>query len=81
MNSKNLKYLFIQNNQIEDVQVFTEFSSNFNSLEILRLDNNKINENSDSFKKLLLFNKKNNQIIVTNNKIDEIKKLYNIEYN
>ena len=81
MNSKNLKYLFIQNNQIEDIQVFTEFSSNFNSLEILRLDNNKINENSDSFKKLLLFNKKNNQIIVTNNKIDEIKKLYNIEYN
>ena len=81
INSKKLKYLFIQNNQIEDVQVFIEFNSKFKSLEIIRLDNNKINENSDSFKKLLSCNKNNNQIIITNSKMDEIKNLYNIDYN
>ena len=81
INSTKLKYLFIQNNQIEDVQVFTEFNSKFNSLEILRLDNNKIDENSDSFKKLLSCNKNNNQIIITNSKMDEIKNLYKIDYN
>jgi len=81
INSKKLKYLFIQNNQIEDIQVFIDFSNNFNSIDILRLDNNNINENSDTFKKLLKVWNKNNQILVTNKKIDEIQKHYKIEYN
>ena len=79
INSKKLKYLFIQNNQIEDIQVFLD--DNFPIFEILRLENNKIEENSYSFKKLLeLYNKRNN-ILVTNEKIHEIRNKYNIEYN
>ena len=78
INSRILKYLFIQNNQIEDIQVFLD--PDFPKLEILRLENNNINENSDSIKLLELYNKTNN-ILVTNKKIDEIEKKYNIKYN
>ena len=81
INSRKLKYFFIQNNQIEDIQAFIDFCSNYNSLEILSLENNNINESSDLFKKLLKICNKKNQIIVSNEKIDEIKNLYNIEYN
>jgi len=81
INSRKLKYLFIHNNQIEDIQVFIDFSYNFNSIEILRLDNNNIDENSDLFNILLKVWNKNNQILVTNKKIDEIQKHYKIEYN
>ena len=81
INSKHLKYLFIQNNQIEDIQIFLNPNFNFPLLEILRLENNKIEENSDSFKKLLKLYNQKNIILVTNKKIDELKNKYNIEYN
>ena len=76
INSRKLKYLFIQNNQIEDIQVFIDFYSNFKSLDILILDDNNLKE--DSFKILL---KVYNQIIFTNKIIDEMKNHYNIDNN
>jgi len=79
INTKKLKYLFIQNNQIKDIQVFQDYE--FPKLKILRLENNKIEENEDSYKNIVKNYSKNNQIILTQKKIDEIKKLYNIEYN
>ena len=79
MNSKKLKYLFIQNNQIEDIQFIKNWD--FPKLIILRLENNdNINENSDSFKKIVNDYKKNKHIIVTKKKIEEIENLYNIKY-
>ena len=44
LKSKNLQYIFLQNNQIEDIETFLE--SEFPSLKILRVeDNNIIKEN------------------------------------
>ena len=78
LNPKKLKYLFIQNNQIEDVEVLK--NCDFPKLKILRLENNNIQENSISFKEIVHIYNKYNKIIVTQRKIEEIKKLYNIEY-
>lgn len=80
LNSKKLKYLFIQNNQIdsiEDVKFLCD--CDYPNLKILRLENNKISENSVSFKEFFDEYKKK-EFLVTNSKIDEIKKKYNIEY-
>jgi len=52
ISSRKLEFLFIQNYQIEDFQVFLDYDSNFNFLSILRLEENKIREDSDTFKKL-----------------------------
>jgi hypothetical protein len=79
INTKNLKYLFLQENQIKDVQVFKDYE--FPKLKILRLENNNIQENSNSFKGIIKIYGKNNQIIVTKAKIDEIMALYKINYN
>ena len=78
LNSEKLKYLFFQNNQIKNIKVLNNFD--FPILKILRLENNYIQEN-DSFKEIVLNYRKNNKSIITKTKIDEIKKLYNIEYN
>ena len=80
LNSKKLKYLFIQNNQIENLEDI-KFLCNrdFPNLKILRLENNNIPENS--LKGIIDECLKKKRIIVTNSKIDEIKKRYNIEYN
>jgi len=44
LKSKNLQYIFLQNNQIEDIETF--LVSEFSSLKILRVeDNNIIKEN------------------------------------
>ena len=53
----------------------------FEKLRILRLENNNIKENSASFKEIVDKYNKDNTIIVTKTKIDEIKKKYKIEYN
>jgi hypothetical protein len=79
INTKKLKYLFIQNNQIKNIQVFKDCS--FPKLKILRLEKNNIEENSTLFKEIIKIYGKNNQIIVTQTKIDKIMKLYNIIYN
>ena len=78
INSKKLKYLFIQNNQIEDFQVFFDYDSNFKSLHILRLEENKIDEDSDTFKNL---EQKYKDIVISRSYVDKIKQKYNIEYN
>ena len=77
INSRKLKYLFIQNNQIEDFQVFFNYDSNFNSLYILRLEENKIKEDSDTFKEL---EQKYNNKVISNSYVDKIKRKYNIIY-
>ena len=81
LNSRKLKYLFLQNNQIENLEDI-KFLCNcdYPNLKILRLENNKIQENSDPFKKFFDEYKKKQFIIVTNAIIDEIKRKYNIEY-
>ena len=77
INSKKLKYLFIQNNQIEDFQVFFDYDSNFKSLHILRLEENKIDEDSDTFKNL---EQKYKDIVISSSYINKIKKKYKIIY-
>ena len=78
INSRKLKYLFIQNNQIEDFQVFSKYyDSNFNSLSILRLEDNKIKEDSDTFKKLEV---KYKYIVISSSKIKYLKLKYKIKY-
>ena len=86
---KEFKYLFIQNNQIEDIQVFIDCYSSFKYLEILRLDENNIDENSDSYKAFTeKYDGKDNQdakdikdnIIITSSYINEIRKKYKINY-
>ena len=91
LNSLKLKYLFIQKNQIEDIQVFIDYyESNFKYLEILRLDENKIDDKSNSYEEFVkLYNGENNQvykkvkdnIIITSSYIVEINQKYNINYN
>lgn len=77
INSRKLKYLFIQNNQIENIQFVKDWD--FPKLRILRLENNNnIQEITDP--EILNIANKKKLIIVTNNKINEIKRLYNIEY-
>ena len=78
INSRKLKYLFIQNNQIKNINFLNNY--NFPKLKILRLENNYIKEN-DLFREIVHNYRKENKIIVTKTKIDEIKNLYNIEYN
>ena len=81
INSKKLKYLFIQNNQIdnlEDIKFLCE--CDYPNLKILRLENNIIDEDSESLKKIIEECLKKKRIIVTNKKIDEIKNKYNIQY-
>ena len=41
INSKNLRYIFLQKNQIKDIETFID--SNFPSLKILRVEDNDIN--------------------------------------
>ncbi len=77
INSEKLKYLFIQNNQIEDFQVFFDYDSNFKSLHILRLEDNRIEENSDTFKKL---EKKYKDIVISNSYVNKLKNKYKIQY-
>ena len=94
LNSLKLKYLFIQKNQIEDIQVFIDYYElNFKYLEILRLDENKIDDKSNSYEEFeKLYDCKNNQndkgvkdvkdnIIITSSYIDKISQKYNINYN
>lgn len=90
LNAYKLQYLFIQNNQIQNIQVFIDCYSNFKYLEILRLDQNQIDENSDSYKE---FEEKydgikdqnvkaeKDNIIINNSYINEISNKYNIKYN
>jgi hypothetical protein len=80
INSRKLKYLFIQNNQIEDFEVFfdNEYHSNFSSLSILRLEENKIKEDSDTFKKL---EKKYKDIVISDSYFKRLKSKYKIIYN
>ena len=75
INSKNLKYLFIQNNKIKEIQ--TLINPKFPTLEILRLESNIIDENSDSFTKLLdLYNRNNKVLIKDKNQIDNFENNY-----
>ena len=80
INSRKLKYLFIQNNQIEDFEVFfdNDYQSNFSSLSILRLEENKIKEDSDTFKKL---EKKYKDIVISDSYFKRLKGKYKIIYN
>ena len=78
INSKNLKFLFIQNNQIKDIKCIKNWD--FPKLRILRLEDNKIEENSVSFKEIDKDYEKNKHIIVTKKKIEEIEKIYKIQY-
>jgi Leucine-rich repeat (LRR) protein len=80
INSRKLQYLFIQNNQIEDFEVFfdNEYHSNFSSLSILRLEENKIKEDSDTFKKL---EKKYKDIVISDSYFKRLKSKYKIIYN
>jgi Leucine-rich repeat (LRR) protein len=81
LNSRKLKYLFLQNNQIENLEDIKFLCDcDYPNLKILRFENNKIQENSDPFKKFFDKYKKKQFIIVTNAKIDEIKIKYSIEY-
>ena len=82
LNSRKLKYLFIQNNQIKNLEDITFLCNcDFPNLKILRLENNIKEEEENSLKGIIDENLKKKRIIVTNSKIDEIKKRYNIEYN
>ena len=82
LNSKKLKYLFIQNNQIENLEDIKFLCDcDFPNLKILRLENNNIQENEEILKGIIDESLKKKRIIVTNSKIDEIKKKYKIEYN
>jgi len=75
---KKLKYLFIQNNQIEDINVFLK--EDFPTFEILRLENNRTNQNPYSMVKLNELYEKNKKILIqSTEKIDEIKNKYRIE--
>ena len=82
LNSNKLKYLFIQNNQIENLEDIKFLCDcDFPNLKILRLENNIKEEEENSLKGIIDENLKKKRIIVTNSKINEIKKKYNIEYN
>ena len=77
INSKKLKYLFIQNNEIENMQVFIDHDSNFKFLEILRLDNNNHNEDSESFNEI---KKKYDKIMISNSYVEKIRRDLHIIY-
>ena len=78
INSTKLKYLFIQNNQIKDFQVFFDYyDPNFAKLEILRLEENKIKEDSYIFKNL---EEKYKDIVISNSYINSLKEKYKIVY-
>jgi hypothetical protein len=78
INSRKLKYLFIQNNQIEDFQIFLKYkNTNFKTLDILRLENNKINEDSEAFGEL---KEKYNDIVISSSYFESLKRKYKIQY-
>ena len=79
INSTKLKFLFIQNNQIKDFKVFLDYyNPNFKTLEILRLEENKIKEDSVQFINL---EEKYKDIVISSSYINSLKTKYNIEYN
>jgi len=79
INSTKLKFLFIQNNQIKDFKVFLDYyDPNFKTLEILRLEENKIKEDSIQFINLEEMYK---DIVISSSYINSLKTKYNIKYN
>jgi Leucine-rich repeat (LRR) protein len=78
INSKKLKYLFIQNNQIKDIKVFNDnYKSNFILLEILRLENNKFEKNSNLYNEIKM---KYGDIIISDEFVEKIKREFRIIY-
>jgi Leucine-rich repeat (LRR) protein len=77
INSRKLKYLFIQNNQIKDFQVFLDYKSNFKLLDILRLEQNKIEEDSDKFQEL---EENYRDIVISSSYISDLKRKCKIAY-
>ena len=75
--SEHLNEILLQDNQIEDIGPFKD--SNFNELEILRVDNNNINFKSNSF--IEVKEKYGKKLIYQGIKFEEFNKKYECELN
>ena len=76
IDSRKLKFLFIQHNKIRDIKVFKNHYQDLKMLEIVRLEENEIQENSEYTEVLNLYN--SNEDAIIKSYIDRIKKEFKI---